>query len=122
MALSDIDISALPGEPFVVLMTSTVGHGRFPFNATKFWKAFVNKSLSADFLRNTKFAVFGLGDRTYEQFSLCARLLDDRMAKLGAQRLLPVGCGDDSEPGGFETGWKNWKPLILKAIDEQHLQ
>lgn len=41
------------------------------------------------------YTVFGLGNKTYEHFNAMARLVDKRLAELGANRLHKKGEGDD---------------------------
>lgn len=41
------------------------------------------------------YTVFGLGNKTYEHFNAMARLVDKRLAELGANRLYKKGEGDD---------------------------
>ena len=45
-------------------------------------------------LRNS-YTVFGLGNKTYEQFNAMARLVDSRLLELGATRVYEEGEGDD---------------------------
>ena len=50
------------------------------------------------FLKDTKFAVFGCGNREYgdERFNAAARFLDADVARLGGERLLRRADGDES--------------------------
>ena len=59
------------------------------------WRALLRKSLPADTLGATQFAVFGLGDSGYVDFNVVAKKLDNRLVQLGGSRLLPRGLGDD---------------------------
>ncbi len=55
----------------------------------------LRKSLPADALARCAVAVFGLGDSGYPKYNVTAKKLDRRLEALGAQRLLPLGLGDD---------------------------
>lgn len=39
--------------------------------------------------------VFGLGNKTYEHFNAMGKLVDKRLAELGAKRVFDLGLGDD---------------------------
>lgn len=41
------------------------------------------------------FVVFGLGNKTYEQYNSMGRLVDKRLEELGGQRVFERGEGDD---------------------------
>lgn len=39
--------------------------------------------------------MFGLGNKTYEHFNEMGRVVDKKLAKLGAERVYKLGEGDD---------------------------
>ncbi len=41
------------------------------------------------------YTVFGLGNKTYEHYNSMGRLVDKRLAEMGANRLYKRGEGDD---------------------------
>ena len=53
------------------------------------------------------FAVFGLGNKTYEHFNVVGTYVDAALAKLGGTRLLEAGVGDDD--GNLEDDFLGWK-------------
>lgn len=61
-------------------------------------------------MKDTKFAVFGLGDSSYVYFNKAAKDLDTRFAKLGGKRLVNVGLGDDKDEDRYEHAWYEWFP------------
>ncbi len=85
----------------VCIITSTYGDGDMPDNAQAFWDA-----LSADTaprLENLTFSVLALGDRNYTQFCRAGVLFDERLAALGAKRVLDrVDCDVDEEAKGHK--------------------
>eukprot|EP01004_Peranema_trichophorum_P002658 NODE_16_length_5592_cov_268.649479_g13_i0.p1 GENE.NODE_16_length_5592_cov_268.649479_g13_i0~~NODE_16_length_5592_cov_268.649479_g13_i0.p1 ORF type:complete len:1810 (-),score=446.90 NODE_16_length_5592_cov_268.649479_g13_i0:99-5528(-) len=114
-ALDDIDISELPDMGFVVINISTCGQGAFPKNSLLFWQE-LQKDHPADWLKNLKYTVFGLGDSTYYFFCQTAKLIDARLAALGAQRVVPLGLGDDGDEDKYETGFNNWVPSLWTQL------
>ncbi len=82
----------------LLVVTSTFGDGGPPDNGTVFWDRLRDRGAPA--LSGIRFAVLGIGDRSYGQFCGHARSLDDRFAELGAVRLLDrIDCeADDDEP------------------------
>ncbi|MGH3726330.1 MAG: molybdopterin-dependent oxidoreductase [Mycobacterium sp.] len=70
----------------VLVVTSTFGDGGPPDNGTDFWNRL--QGLEATALNGTRFAVLGIGDRAYDNFCGHAKSIDDRLAGLGATRLM----------------------------------
>ena len=60
--------------------------------------------------------VFGLGDSTYYFYCHTAKLMDARLAELGAQRMLPLGIGDDGDEDAFHTGFSAWAPKLWAEL------
>ena len=44
---------------------------------------------------NINYAVFGLGNKTYENYNTMGKYFDKRLSQLGGSRLLDLGLGDD---------------------------
>lgn len=70
----------------LVIVTSTQGEGEPPEEAFALHKFVMSKK--APELNQTAFAVFGLGDSSYEHFCQAGKDFDERLATLGAERLL----------------------------------
>ena len=51
--------------------------------------------LHHSFLFPCSYAVFALGNKTYEQYNSMGRYVDRRLADLGANRIFQRGEGDD---------------------------
>jgi len=62
----------------------------------------------------TTFAVFGCGNKTYENYNTMGKFFDKRLGQLGGQRLLELGLGDDD--GNIEEDFNNWKTAFWAAI------
>ena len=114
-------------EKNVVLVTSTAGQGESPQNGREFTKA-LNKLSAAEPeqdqpLSETKFTVFGMGDSNYWPrkedyiyYNKTAKDLHPKLAHLGMTELCPLGLGDDSDPDGWQTGYKPWESALWRGL------
>ena len=92
-SVEEIDMGGLtptvltPDRDYIIC-TSTYGSGDVPDNARDFFDALENERPD---LSQIRFAVFGLGDSTYQQtFGFGGIKFDELFGALGAQRLDPV--------------------------------
>merc|ERR1719162_472380 len=100
-----------------VVMCSTCGHGDFPQNSGLFWSALSAPSVAPGELKGIQFCSFGMGDRSYhDSFCEASKLIENRMVELGAERILPMGIGDDRDEDKWETGFNKWLPDFWKAV------
>ncbi|QOI11249.1 NADPH-dependent assimilatory sulfite reductase flavoprotein subunit [Blochmannia endosymbiont of Colobopsis nipponica] len=72
-------------ETFLLLVTSTHGEGDPPEDAIILYKYLFSKK--APLMKSTYFAVFSLGDSSYEYFAKAGKDFDQRFEALGAKRL-----------------------------------
>lgn len=80
----------------VVLITSTYGEGDMPDNAQAFWDHLSAENTAP--LAELSYAVLALGDKSYAKFCEAGKLLDARLEKLQAARLVErVDCDVDYE-------------------------
>ncbi|TDV35713.1 sulfite reductase (NADPH) alpha subunit [Paraburkholderia caballeronis] len=100
--MADCAVDTLGRSQYVLLLSSTFGDGDAPDNGRDFWAAL--SAASAPRIDGVRYAVLGLGDRSFDQFCAHARNLDERMNALGASRLVDrVDC--DAEFGAAADGW-----------------
>lgn len=67
---------------------------------TALWNMLLRSDLPADLFEDLPFAVFGLGDSSYEKFCWAAKMLSRRMKSLGASEICDRGEADEQDPLG----------------------
>merc|ERR1719215_2500354 len=112
MAFNEIELSDLQEESKILAVMATAGQGDMPKTAAKFWESSQSfiETAPADYLKDAQFAVFGMGDASYAFFNESAIQIDRMFGKLGAQRLMDVGLGDDQHPARYDTVLEDWAP------------
>jgi sulfite reductase alpha subunit-like flavoprotein len=68
---------------------------------TALWSMLLRSDLPNDILEDLHFAVFGLGDSSYEKFCWPAKKLARRLVGLGATQMCHRGEGDDQHYFGL---------------------
>ncbi len=96
--MNDMALTDLAAAREILVITSTFGDGGPPDNGATFWDRL--DSPDAPALDGIRFAVLGIGDRSYGNFCGHAKSIDARFAALGATRMLErTECEIyDSEP------------------------
>ena len=88
-------------EELVIFVVSTTGSGIEPRSMTPLWNRLLSSRLPTDSFEDLSFAVFGLGDTSYEKFCWAAKLLSKRLKTLGATEICERGEGDEQHPLGW---------------------
>lgn len=94
-----------------VFCLATYGEGDPTDNAMEFYEWITNGD--AD-LTGLNYAVFGLGNKTYEHYNKVAIYVDKRLEELGANRVFELGLGDDD--ANIEDDFITWKDRFWPTV------
>lgn len=106
----DYKFKQIANEKLLVVVASTQGEGEPPEEAVALHKFLTSKK--APKLANTAFAVFGLGDTSYEFFCQCGKDFDERLAELGGERLLDRVDADVE----YQTAAAEWRARVVEVL------
>lgn len=108
----DYKFKQIAQEKLLIVVTSTQGEGEPPEEAVALHKFLMSKK--APKMDNTAFAVFGLGDTSYEFFSQAGKDFDSKLAEMGGERLLDR-VDADVEYAAEAEQWRKQIVEILKG-------
>jgi sulfite reductase (NADPH) flavoprotein alpha-component len=108
--MADLEVASLAGVKRLVVIAATWGEGEPPGRAIRAYKELMSDA--APRLEGTQFGVLALGDTAYVEFCAIGKALDERLAALGAERIVDrVDCDlDFAEPAA------NWIGGALKVL------
>ncbi|XP_062409374.1 LOW QUALITY PROTEIN: P450 (cytochrome) oxidoreductase b [Sardina pilchardus] len=105
--LSEIDNS------LAIFCVATYGEGDPTDNAQDFYDWLQEGDADLDGLN---FAVFALGNKTYEHYNAMGKYVDKRLEELGGKRVFDLGMGDDD--GNLEEDFVSWREQFWPAMCE----
>ncbi|MBG2645666.1 NADPH-dependent assimilatory sulfite reductase flavoprotein subunit [Klebsiella michiganensis] len=106
----DYKFKQIASEKLLVVVTSTQGEGEPPEEAVALHKFLFSKK--APKLTDTAFAVFGLGDTSYEFFCQSGKDFDNKLAELGGERLLDRVDADVE----YQAAAAEWRARVVEAL------
>ena len=109
-SMDDVPLSRLAGARDVLVVTSTFGDGGPPDNGADFWNRLGAPDAPA--LDGVRYAVLGIGDRSYADFCGHAKSIDGRLAALGATKIV-----DRAECDAYDSGpMTQWADLVAETL------
>ncbi|KAG2220304.1 hypothetical protein INT45_009937 [Circinella minor] len=114
-------LDTVPEDCLVFFIMATYGEGEPTDNAVDFWELLMEEEpqfSENEELKNLRYVMFGLGNKTYEHYNEVARKMDQRFTQLGAQRIGERGEGDDD--ASLEEDFLAWQdnmwPVFCDAL------
>lgn len=112
VSMADYKPRNLKGETHVAVFVSTHGEGDAPDDAIELHEFIAGKK--APKLANTKYAVLGLGDSSYEFFCQTGKDFDERLGKLGGKAIVErLDCDVD-----YEAEAEAWLNRLIESLKE----
>ncbi|CAF3926461.1 unnamed protein product [Rotaria magnacalcarata] len=90
---------------------ATYGEGDPTDNAQEFYEWLRENGRD---LTGLHYAVFGLGNKTYEHYNAVGKLVDKRITELGGVRVCDLGLGDDD--GNIEDDFMAWATIFWQNV------
>ncbi|MBS9433817.1 NADPH-dependent assimilatory sulfite reductase flavoprotein subunit [Photorhabdus hainanensis] len=109
----DYKFKQIAQEKVLIIIASTQGEGEPAEEAVALYKYLYSKK--APKLDGTAFAVFGLGDTSYERFCQAGKDFDNRLNELGAQRLLERVDGDVE----YQQAAAQWRQQLTGVLKQR---
>ena len=103
--MTDFDIDDFSPEDFYIVISSTHGDGELPSSARPLFDAL---SATQSDLTGVNYAVFGLGDSSYDTYSRGSEIMDELFTHLGAERVGVFGRHDASDGTLPNEGAVEW--------------
>ncbi|XP_006822355.1 NADPH--cytochrome P450 reductase-like [Saccoglossus kowalevskii] len=98
---------------FAVFCMATYGEGDPTDNAQEFHEWLEDGTSE---LNDLKYAVFGLGNKTYENYNTMGKFVDSKLEELGGTRVFELGLGDDD--GNLEEDFVTWRESFWPTVCE----
>lgn len=115
----DVDkypLSEIVSERIAIFVVATSGTGKEPRTMTPLWKSLLRSDLPPDIFEDLHYAVFGLGDSSYEKFCWPAKKLTRRLEQLGARSICPHAEGDTQHTLGTDGAFEPWASTLVHSL------
>lgn len=99
----------------VLFCLATYGEGDPTDNAQEFYEWLREDGRD---LQDLHYAVFGLGNKTYEHYNAVGKYVDKRLTELGGVRVCEVGLGDDD--GNIEDDFMAWTTVFWQSVCQKY--
>jgi NADPH-ferrihemoprotein reductase len=94
---------------------ATYGEGDPTDNAQEFYEWLREDGRE---LADLHYAVFGLGNKTYEHYNAVGKYVDKRLEELGGVRVCDLGMGDDD--GNIEDDFMAWTTVFWQCVCQKY--
>ena len=108
LELNQVTMNDLSNMKNVGIVTSTTGEGDLPTNGEDFWDDLKNTDKN---FQNLRYSVCALGDSSHDIFCGAGKKVDERLEKLGAQKVL-----DRQDCDGSDEGSEEWGSIFLDKL------
>ncbi|KAA0084643.1 cytochrome P450 [Mycolicibacterium sp. P9-64] len=117
--LTDVEVGDIADARLAVLITSTYGEGGLPATTEPFYDALIAERPDLSALR---FAAFGLGDSSYENYNNAIKTMSNLLVELGATRIGNMGRHDattGADPTQIAAEWahNDALPILIPAAE-----
>lgn len=113
--MTDAEIDTLTPDAFFLVVCSTHGDGGLPASAVPFAELL---DAERPDLTGIRYAMFGLGDSSYETYSRGSERIDERLAALGAMRVGEYGRHDASDGSLPNDTALEWARDLVSTLDD----
>ncbi|AHG72295.1 sulfite reductase (NADPH) alpha subunit [Mannheimia sp. USDA-ARS-USMARC-1261] len=107
--LNETDLTTFKPNSLLLVLTSSFGDGEPPENADEFAEKLENLTAC-----NVKYAIFGLGDITYDKFCGYSKQLDCLLQAKQAQAVIERVDADLN----YQEIFKQWLPLVQQVLTQ----
>lgn len=115
LALNEADSldTVLKEDSLNVILVSVTGVGEPPDNGRDFYEYVMSEDSGLKLSPNIHYTVFGLGNSVAHpnHYNVIGKNIDSKLTELGAQRVFPLGLGDDGDC--LEDDFDSWMDNFL---------
>lgn len=115
ISLTELELDHLDAETLLVVCCSTYCDGEYSEGADVFADALEDEKPD---LSAITYAIFGLGDTTYETYNFASINLRNLLDSLGATRIGEHGMHDASGAEFVDTAAQHWVATLIPALEE----
>lgn len=112
--MTDATLEDLTPDAFYIVICSTHGDGDLPSSAAPFAELLDNEQPN---LSGIRYAMFGLGDSSYETYSRGSERIDEKLTALGATRVGEYGRHDASDGSLPNDSALEWARGVVSALE-----
>ena len=115
--IDDLQTNTILDEKMIVFIVATYGEGEPTDSAKRVYQWLFDAERGEQELRGLKYTVFGLGDRQYQHYCRAGVDLDERLAKLGGERVYGLGTGDAGRT--LEEDFDGWRQTLWTRLGHE---